>query len=125
MLRRRRKRFLAALIPLLVLISLFYFNGNGFADQYRVPLMKTPPRIDGYFQAKEWKDAVGFDGFSLHGTLAERRVRAYIGATEKDFYIAIVSALPPGGKILSRFQDQPRSLEANQLSPLRGLPRKM
>ena len=102
MVRRRRKRFLATLIPLLALLSLFYFSGRAFADRYRVPLMKNPPKIDGFVHPGEWKDAVAFDGFSLNGNLEERKVRAYIGATEKDFYIAIVSELPPVGKILAQ-----------------------
>ncbi len=93
-------RLLAGVISLL--LTLVYFSGNVFADRYRVPLMKNPPRIDGFVHKGEWKDAVGFDGFSLHGKLAERRVRAYIGATEKDLYIAIVSELPPVGKIVAK-----------------------
>ncbi len=71
------------------------------ADEYRAPVAPKAPTIDGHVGPAEWALAVGFDGFSSNGRLEERRIRAYVGATETALYFAFVSELPPTGGLLS------------------------
>jgi hypothetical protein len=68
-------------------------------DAFRVPLMKAPPKIDGVIDPAEWADAAGFEGFGQDGLLAQRRVKAYVGATETHLYVAIRSQLPDEGPL--------------------------
>ena len=68
-------------------------------DGFRVPLLTTPPTIDGRIDPAEWRDAAGFDGFVTQGTLQRRRVRAWVGADEKTIYVAIQSQLPDAGPL--------------------------
>jgi len=75
--------------------------GVVMAADYRVPLMRKPPKIDGKADPAEWRNAVGFDGFAFRGTLDRRRVRAWAGATKTHLYFAIVSQLPDEGQLVA------------------------
>ena len=68
-------------------------------DSFRVPLLTTPPTIDGRIEPAEWQDAAGFDGFITRGTIERRRIRAWIGADEGTIYVAIQSQLPAMGPL--------------------------
>ena len=72
-----------------------------FSDEYRVPLMERAPEIDGRVDGEEWKLAAGFDGLSYTGAMEERRARAFVGATRTHLYFAIVTELPPDGKLIT------------------------
>ena len=76
-----------------------YLTDYTFNDEYRVPIMTIPPTMDGLVREEEWKLAVGFDGMSYSGNLDERRARVYIGATKTHFYFAVISEMPPDGKL--------------------------
>lgn len=86
------------------LLIFFLLCGFLFSDNYIVPLMKKAPRIDGYVDENEWRQAIEFDGFSHNGKLEPRKVKAYIGATEGKFYFAILSELPEKGEILKNIK---------------------
>ena len=80
--------------------------GDGVAAEvaeFRVPLLKKTPAIDGKLSADEWQDAVGFDGMTWQNKLEDRAVRCYVAATVTDFYFAVASELPAdGGKLLGK-----------------------
>ncbi len=66
---------------------------------FRIPPMDKAPVLDGVLSPGEWARAFVFDSMSdIHGKLEERGATAYVGATETDFYVAVESELPPGGK---------------------------
>ena len=70
------------------------------AQTYRVPLMKGPPKIDGRIDPTEWALAAGFEGFGRdEGKLAQRRVRAFVGATASHLYVAVLSQTPDKGAL--------------------------
>ena len=76
---------------------------------YTAPLFENPPRIDGRFSSSEWVRAVGFDGMKSDEVLEERAVRAFVGATETDIYVAVVSELPQDGALLGKISsDTPK-----------------
>lgn len=74
----------------------------GAADAFTVPLMRSAPRIDGRVDEREWALAAGFDGFQFEGMLVQRRIRAYVGATEDALHVAILSQLPDEGELAAR-----------------------
>ena len=69
------------------------------APAFHVPVMKAAPKIDGRIEAGEWAVSAGFEGFGGAGTLAQRRVAAYVGATETHLFVAIRSQLPDKGAL--------------------------
>jgi len=72
------------------------------AAEFRVPLMKAPPKIDGRIEPAEWALAAGFDGFGRDGgVLNQRRVRAFVGATGTHLYVAVQSQLPDKGDLVA------------------------
>jgi hypothetical protein len=83
-----------------LLITVFVFAG----DNYIVPLMKNVPKIDGYIDENEWKEAIRFDGFSFDGRLQPRKTVGFIGAAEDTVYVAILSELPPDGKLITNIK---------------------
>lgn len=75
------------------------------AGEFRVPLMKAPPKIDGRIEAAEWDLAAGFDGFGRDGgALNQRRIRAFVGATETHLFVAIASQLPDQGRLAAKVE---------------------
>ncbi len=76
--------------------SLAKYTGR---DEYIIPLMPSPPQLDGQVREEEWKYAARFDGLSFHGQLEERRAVCYVGATRTHLYLAFVTELPPNGEI--------------------------
>ncbi|MCY3020350.1 MAG: DUF6067 family protein [Planctomycetota bacterium] len=76
------------------------------AEDFRVPLMKQAPKIDGTIEPQEWSAAAGFDGFITlnDGKLQRRRARGFIGATETHLYVAIQSQLPDEGALLAEIK---------------------
>jgi len=67
---------------------------------FRVPLMKAAPKIDGRIEAAEWAVAAGFEGFGRDGgVLNQRRVYAFVGATETHLFVAVRSQLPDKGSL--------------------------
>ncbi|MGD0094295.1 MAG: hypothetical protein ABSE73_30675, partial [Planctomycetota bacterium] len=75
-------------------------------EEFRVPLMKQAPKIDGKIEPAEWAAAAGFDGFiTLNaGTLQRRRARGFVGATATHIYVAIQTQLPDEGALLAEVQ---------------------
>jgi len=70
------------------------------AGEFRTPLMKAPPKIDGRIEPGEWALAAGFDGFGRDGgVLNQRRVRAFVGATKTHLFVAVASQLPDKGRL--------------------------
>ncbi len=70
------------------------------AAEFRVPLMKAPPKIDGRIDAGEWAVSAGFEGFGRDGgQLARRRVKARVGATGTHVFVAVRSQLPDKGSL--------------------------
>ena len=74
------------------------------AAEFRVPLMKQAPTIDGNIDPVEWASAAGIDGFVQQTDLKlePRRVKCFVGATETTIYVAIQSQLPDEGQLLTR-----------------------
>ncbi|MBM4047975.1 MAG: hypothetical protein FJ279_22975, partial [Planctomycetes bacterium] len=84
-------------------LILFLLGGvTAMANDYRVPLMPQPPKVDGKIEAAEWAAAGGFDGFAMNGQLERRRIRAWVGATPTHLYFAFKSQLPDEGGILAQ-----------------------
>lgn len=80
-------------------------------QQYTAPLFDKPPLVDGQFSPSEWERAVGFDGMKAEGVLEERSVRAFVGATETDIHVAVVSELPENGQLLGKINaDIPKTV---------------
>lgn len=71
------------------------------AAEYRVPLLKHPPQLDGHVEPAEWAGAVGFAGFAWQGKLERRKARAWVGATPDHLYLAVVSQLPGKGALVA------------------------
>ena len=69
-----------------------------FSDCYRVPVMESPVSLAHPFREEEWRQAVGFAGFSYCGNLARRDARAYIAATHSCLYFAVITETLPGGE---------------------------
>jgi hypothetical protein len=74
------------------------------AAEFRVPLMKQAPTIDGNIDPAEWATAAGLDGLvrQTELKLEPRRVKCFVGATETTIYVAIQSQLPDEGQLLTR-----------------------
>jgi hypothetical protein len=68
---------------------------------FRVPLMQTPPKLEGRIEPAEWAASAGFDGFVTlnQGTLQRRRARGFVGATATHLYVAIQTQLPDEGTL--------------------------
>ena len=73
------------------------------AEDFRVPLMKQAPKLDGQIEPREWAASAGFDGFITlnDGKLQRRRARGFVGATPTHLYVAIQSQLPDEGALLA------------------------
>ncbi len=71
------------------------------AGENRVPIMAKPPTIDGKIDAAEWAASAGFDGLFNGAKIDQRRVQTYVGADEKNIYIAMRSMLPTKGKLFA------------------------
>ncbi|MGB2820389.1 MAG: glycoside hydrolase domain-containing protein, partial [Phycisphaerae bacterium] len=70
------------------------------AGEFRVPLMKAAPKIDGRVDPDEWAVSAGFEGFGRDGgQLGQRRIKARVGATETHIFIAVRSQLPDKGSL--------------------------
>lgn len=96
-----------AMLPVLFVAAAGY---AGEPREYTVPLFEKPPTVDGRFSPAEWDRAAGFDGMQFRGVLAERSVRAYVGATADALYAAVVSELPPNGTLLGRVDSRSRKI---------------
>ncbi len=71
------------------------------AEEFRVPLMREAPKLDGRIEPKEWAAAAGFDGFITlgEGKLQRRRARGLVGATATHLYVALQTQLPDEGAL--------------------------
>jgi len=84
---------------------------RAFAQQFTVPLMKQAPKIDGFIDPNEWAVSAGFDGFHYDGKLQQRRVQAFVAATEGELYFAIKSQLPNEGGLAAEVKtDSPKAV---------------
>ncbi|MEI6503669.1 MAG: hypothetical protein WCP21_21890, partial [Armatimonadota bacterium] len=63
------------------------------------PLFSKAPVIDGKMLPGEWAESVGFAGFSTGDKLQRRAARGFVGADEKNVYVAIQSQLPAAGPL--------------------------
>jgi hypothetical protein len=88
-------------LPGVVLMLLVFAGTWATASEFRVPLMKQPPKIDGKIEPGEWAASAGFDGFLNLGDkkLERRRARGFVGATETHLYCAIQTQLPDEGEL--------------------------
>ncbi len=94
----RRKRTVAWAIVLAAAVA----AGGAAAGepQFRVPLRKDAPKIDGRIDPAEWKVATVISGFGRDGgKLCRRRVRGYVAATATHLVFAIRSQLPDKGEL--------------------------
>ena len=69
-----------------------------------LPLMKSPPQIDGEITAVEWACAtkvLGFVGYRS-GKVTPRDGRFWVGCDGKELFIAVQTEMPPDGKLLNR-----------------------
>lgn len=82
----------------------------------RVPSMKTPPKIDGTMEPKEWEDASALTGFwydfnaahFLYLAPTQTQVEVYLGYDKENLYIAFHSPVYPEAswmKARARFPD--------------------
>jgi hypothetical protein len=67
--------------------------------EFRVPLLKAAPKIDGRIDPAEWAAGAGFDGLVWEGRLQQRRAWTHVGATETHLYVAIRTSLPDEGAL--------------------------
>ena len=72
------------------------------AGEFVVPLMPSPPVLDGKIGEDEWRVSTGLDGFQFGGKLQRRRARGLVGATETHLHVAILSQLPDQGELLTK-----------------------
>jgi len=64
---------------------------------------RQAPVVDGKIEPGEWEGAVGTVGFLTNGShlLDARRGRSWFGFTPERLYFAVVSELPPDGKLMA------------------------
>lgn len=82
-------------------LLLMTLAASAHAAEIHVPLMQTPPTIDGVIHSEEWADAYQIDGFAWNGALERRRATGYVGADRSHIYLAVRSQLPEEGKLLA------------------------
>jgi hypothetical protein len=82
------------------------------APQIRLPFLQTAPTIDGVIKADEWQGAARMEGFGRPAPLAPMMASFWVGATEKELFIAVQSEAPPGGKLLARVNPAPAETDA-------------
>ncbi|MCC7517666.1 MAG: hypothetical protein IT578_00610 [Verrucomicrobiae bacterium] len=81
--------------------------------QARLPLMKSPPTIDGVVHDDEWAGATRMERFAgADGFLSPQEASFWVGCDGKELFIAVVSETPPGGKMLSRVTPLPENGDA-------------
>lgn len=74
-----------------------------------VSILKTEPVIDGVIDEKEWQAAVSTYGFQYIDwkQLLEPRIgKSYFGISKNKMFFAVVSELPPDGKLVSNFKNR-------------------
>jgi len=71
------------------------------AGEFRAPLMRQTPVLDGVIRPDEWVTAVCVDGFAWQGQLERRRAYGLVGTRGTYLYVAIVSQLPDQGEIIA------------------------
>ncbi len=71
--------------------------------EFKVPLFKKAPVIDGKIGPEEWRSAAEFDGLMniQSKVLDNRKVRAWVGADQKNIFIAMRTQLPDEGPLLT------------------------
>lgn len=79
--------------------------------QVRLPQM-TPPKIDGIVDEQEWAGAARMVGFTKRAMLAPLDASFWVGSDGTQLYIAVVSAVPPCGKLLARVVPLPEDRDA-------------
>lgn len=77
----------------------------------RQPLMR-PPAIDGRVDAAEWAGAVRMEGLGRGPKLAPLPAGFHVGCDGTNLYVALVSATPPGGRLLARVAPLPDERDA-------------
>jgi hypothetical protein len=109
------KRLLHSLLLVLAIIA----TTTGVArsaeysqPQVRLPLMSNAPAIDGQVNTEEWSGADRMERFGRPAPLSPQEASFWIGATEKELFIAVVSETPPGGKLLARTAPPPDESDA-------------
>lgn len=78
-------------------------------NQASVAPFAKPPVIDGKFEPGEWDGAIKVIGFQKIFQLCEldaREGHTYIGYTPDALYIAVVTELPPDGKLLTLYDQR-------------------
>ena len=69
-----------------------------------LPLMKSPPKIDGQVHEPEWAGATRIIGFVAYrkGKVTARDGAFWVGCDGERLYIAVVTEAPPGDGLLTR-----------------------
>ena len=109
-------------------------DSDGDMPEVRIPVMSRAPQLDGVVGEEEWKEAARIEGFagrerSEPMLLAPHQAGFWVGADDKNLYIAVVTATPPGEGPLARVQPAPEGKNARvnlddavevMISPLEG-----
>lgn len=78
----------------------------------RLPFMTAPP-LDGVVRPHQWRGADEMTGLGSGPDLAPWTVHFWVGADRRELFIAMVSATPPGGKLLARVNPMPPGVNAH------------
>jgi len=108
-----------ALNCMLASVVFVFLAVHGFAEtklhapQARLPLMKSPPTLDGVVKDDEWAGAARMERFAgSDGMLSPQEASFWVGCDGKELFIAVVSETPPGGKLFSRVTPLPEHGDA-------------
>ncbi len=87
-------------------------NGRYSVPELRLPFMAAPP-INGVVRPSQWAGADRMVGFARNGpALAPLPAHFWVGGNARDLFIAVVSATPPGGRLLARGNPMPPGVNA-------------
>ena len=82
------------------------------APQIRLPLMQTPPVIDGTIHDNEWSGADRMERFGRSAPLSPQQASFWVGGDAQNLYIAVRTETPPNGQILQRANPLPGDTDA-------------
>jgi hypothetical protein len=82
------------------------------APQIRLPLMQTPPVIDGTIHDNEWSGADRMERFGRSAPLSPQQASFWVGGDAQNLYIAVRTETPPNGQILQRANQLPGDTDA-------------
>ena len=105
-----RKNFMLAALALGCLAAAAAPGEKAFTPgMATISPLRAPPKIDGKFDPKEWDGATATCGFLIYQgggggstpTLYAYQGRSYIGYAAGKLYLAVLSELPPDGKLVT------------------------